>query len=369
HFETELHARYPDSSLVIRNMCDGGNTPGFRPHSGYNDPWAFPGAEKFQTELANRSNSIGHFEKPDQWLSRLETDIIIACFGYNESFAGAPGIDNFKAELDAFVKHTLGQKYNGTTAPQLALVSPIAFQDLSAQHDFPDGKKENVNLLLYADAIAAVADSNDVLFVDAFRPSEQWYASKVKLTSDGSQLNDAGYQKFGQLLADEVFGPASAKAADNRTAIHAAVQEKNWMWHNDFKIPNGVHVFGRRYDPFGPDNYPFELKKIREMTAVRDQAIWKAALGESFDLAKADANTAILPAVETNYKIGDNGRGSKRYLYGQEALDKMTVPAGYKVELFASEKEFPNLANPVQLSFDNEGRLWVAVMPSYPHYR
>ncbi len=51
HFETEIHLRYPDSLLYIRNMCDGGNTPGFRPHSGRLSPWAFPGAEKFQTEL------------------------------------------------------------------------------------------------------------------------------------------------------------------------------------------------------------------------------------------------------------------------------------------------------------------------------
>src|ERR1700712_753602 len=51
HFETEMQLRYPDSMLYIRNMCDGGNTPGFRPHSGRPSPWAFPGAEKFQTEL------------------------------------------------------------------------------------------------------------------------------------------------------------------------------------------------------------------------------------------------------------------------------------------------------------------------------
>ncbi|MDZ7649174.1 MAG: hypothetical protein U5K54_19515 [Cytophagales bacterium] len=51
YFETEMQVRYPDSLLFIRNMCDGGDTPGFRPHSGRNSPWAFPGAEKFQTEL------------------------------------------------------------------------------------------------------------------------------------------------------------------------------------------------------------------------------------------------------------------------------------------------------------------------------
>ena len=49
-FETELHLRFPTLALFIRNMCDGGDTPGFRPHSARNDSWAFPGAEKFQTE-------------------------------------------------------------------------------------------------------------------------------------------------------------------------------------------------------------------------------------------------------------------------------------------------------------------------------
>ena len=39
------------------------------------------------------------------------------------------------------------------------------------------------------------------------------------------------------------------------------------------------------------------------------------------------------------------------------------------MELFASEKEFPELANPSQIAFDNQGRLWVATMPSYPHYQ
>ncbi len=143
-----MQVRYPDSTLYIRNMCDGGDTPGFRPHASRNLPWAFPGAEKFQTELANNSQSEGHFETPDQWLTRLKTDIIIAFFGYNESFNGPAGLANYKAELDAFVKYTLSQKYNGVTAPQLALVSPIAFEDLSAKMDLPNGKKENINIAL-----------------------------------------------------------------------------------------------------------------------------------------------------------------------------------------------------------------------------
>ena len=368
HFETEMHVRYPDSLLFIRNMCDGGDTPGFRPHSGRKSPWAFPGAEKFQTELAQGSGSEGHFETPDEWLTRLEADIILAFFGYNESFQGKDGVENFKAELEAFIKHTLDQRYNGRGPVQLALVSPIAFEDLSSLRDLPDGKKENENLSMYTQAMKEVAARNTVHFVDVFTPTKEWFdESDEPLTIDGFQLTDAGYERFSKLLSDEVFGVEEGKEEARRKLVHEAVQEKNWMWHNDYKIPNGVHVFGRRYNPFGPDNYPAELKKIREMTAIRDQAIWASAKGEKMDVKAADAATTPLPAVETNYNPEKNG--SLEYLYGEEALKKLKVAPGYKIELFASEKEFEDLANPVQLAFDNKGRLWVATMPSYPHYR
>ncbi|GEO20116.1 cytochrome c [Cyclobacterium qasimii] len=367
-FETEMQVRYPDSLLYIRNMSDGGDTPGFRPHAGRVSPWAFPGAEEFQDELATNSGSEGHFETPDEWIKRHEADIIIAFFGYNESFEGQEGLEMYKNELEAFIKHTKNTVYNGEAPPQLALVSPIAFENLSGDFDLPNGENENKNLKLYTAAMKEIADRNQVLFVDAFEPSSSWFASADEyLTIDGFQLTEEGYNKFSTFITDNIFGDDKAVAEDNRAAIHAAVKEKNWMWHNDYKIPNGVHVFGRRYNPFGPDNYPYELKKIRQMTDNRDQAIWKANKGEKFDLAKADESTIELPQVNTNYNPEKNG--SLEYLYGQDALDKFEVAEGYKVELFASEEEFPDLANPVQMTFDTKGRLWVSVMPSYPHYK
>ncbi|MEX0747576.1 MAG: PVC-type heme-binding CxxCH protein, partial [Rhodothermales bacterium] len=366
HFETETYLRYPDSRLTIRNMCDPGITPGFRPHSGRVSPWAFPGADRFQTELARDSGSEGHFETPDEWLTRLEADVIVAFFGYNESFQGEQGLENYEAELEAFIVHASNQQYNGEAPPQLALVSPIAFEDLSSTQDLPSGTHENANLRLYTDAMRKVAAKHDVLFVDAFTPSQGWYGSTDEpLTIDGFQLTDRGYARLATLLVDELFGEAAVKAVAHRSLVQDAVLEKNWFWHKDFKIPNGVHVVGRRYNPFGPDNYPAEIAKIREMTALRDSAIWLALRGKRVDLAAADALTAELPPVKTNYETDED----LRYLYGQEALDQLQVAPGYKIELFASENEFEDLANPVQLSFDNRGRLWVATMPTYPHWK
>jgi len=81
----------------------------------------------------------------------------LAFFGYNESFQGEAGLENFKAELHAFISHTKSQKYNGEKAPELVLVSPIAFEDLSSKMDLPNGVDENKNLTLYAQAIKEVS--------------------------------------------------------------------------------------------------------------------------------------------------------------------------------------------------------------------
>lgn len=374
-FDTELHLRFPEHNLTIRNMCDGGDTPGFRPHSARNDAWAFPGAEKFQTEYAKNSDSRGDFPKPDVWLSNLKTDVLLAFFGYSESFAGVEGLDNFKAELSAFVQHTLAQKYNGIAPPQLALVSPIAFQNLSNKYDLPNGIQENKNLELYTKAIQDVANQYDVIFLDVFTPTKKWYETGEQLTIDGCQLNTEGYQKFAAFLVEQLFENKGIQNENNRKAIQDAVLEKDFFWHNDYKIPNGVHVYGRRFKPFGPDNYPDEVTKVRQMTIIRDTAVWYAAgfhandgenADNSYDVAAADAKTLVLKPVETNSKlIGENSP----YLYGEDALKKFKMAPGFKIDLFASEKEFPELANPSQIAFDNKGRLWVAVMPTYPHYR
>ncbi|WP_433895627.1 PVC-type heme-binding CxxCH protein [Sphingobacterium mizutaii] len=367
-FDTELQTRFPDYNLFIRNICSPGNTPGFRPHPSRNSPWAFPGAEKFNPEFDINTGSEGHFPTEDEWLIELKPDVILGFFGYNESFRGPEGIEDFKGEIAAFIDHTNSQDYNGGKGTTLVLISPIAFEDLTDTYDLPDGKEFNKNIQLYADAMEQVAKDKKVPFLDVFDISQKWYdQSSDYLTIDGSQLSEKAYGKFADYLVTSIFGKGEGKASIHKDEIKKAVLEKDWIWTQDFKIPNGVHAYGRRFNPFGPENYPFEIKKLREMGHIRDTAIWKAAEGESYDLAAMDKNTLKLPEVKTNYDFGQDP--NSRYLYGEEALSKFHTAPGYKIDLFASEKEFPDLANPVQISFDSKGRLWVATMPSYPHYK
>jgi mono/diheme cytochrome c family protein/glucose/arabinose dehydrogenase len=372
-FEAELQRRFVGRDLVIRNLCDDGDTPGYRDHSGRNAPFAYPAAEKLYplSKAKDRWGSghagAGFAQSPDEWLKGLKADLILGWFGYAESFQGAAGVAAFKTDLEGWLQHTSAQKYNGKSAPQVVLIAPLALDERTAPQGVEAAKAVNANLSLYAQAIKEVAAARGLVCLDLFTQSQELYrSSKMPLTRDGFVLEAAGQELLAAKLAS-LFAAGAPKVQP--AAVVAAVEDKNWYWENLFKIPNGVHVFGRRNKPFGPDNYPAEIDKLGELLAIRDQAVWAAAKGEKFDVAAADAKTAALPPVKTNYRVNNMKNGAPGYLKGQDAVKTLAVPAGYKVELFASEESFPDLAKPVRLAFDTRGRLWVATMPSYPAWR
>ena len=49
-----------------------------------------------------------------------------------------------------------------------------------------------------------------------------------------------------------------------------------------------------------------------------------------------------------------------------EALQRITVPPGFRVDLFAGE---PDVMQPIAFDFDDRGRLWVVESFSYPDFQ
>ena len=159
--------------------------------------------------------------------------------------------------------------------------------------------------------------------------------------------------------------------------------ERNFYWFNRYRTVDGYSVYGGRaslkfeeYDPktgkkTGKINSNFEIAQremliLDEMTANRDKLVWAAAQGKPYKVD--DSNTDPFIEIGTN-KPGKGPNLTHLFLSGEEAIKKMTLGKNLKVNLFASEEKFPDLANPVQMAWDNKGRLWVAVMPSYPHWK
>jgi putative heme-binding domain-containing protein len=372
--ETYFYSRFPEHDLVFRNLGFSADELTVRLRSmdfGKPDQWLagsapVPQPKKLKDPSVVRAN---RFE-----LTNTNADVVFAFFGYNESFAGAAGLDKFKNDLDAFVKHTLAQKYNGKTAPRLVLFSPIAHEKVG-DRNLPDGTENNKRLELYTAAMAAVATANNIPFVDLFHPSKELYAkSNRPLTINGIHLNEEGNERIAEAIDRGLFpnAPAPKRATEHMEKIRHAVLAKNFYWFHRYRTTDGYSTYGERaFLKFvgGQSNYEAiqrELEILDIMTANRDPRIWALARGR--DLMVDDGNVPEFIPVETN-KPGPLPGGKHLFLDGDEAIKKMTVAKGMKVNLFASEKDVPELVNPVQMQFDPQGRLWVAVWPTYPHWR
>jgi putative heme-binding domain-containing protein len=347
--ETYLQTRFPKKQLVFRNLGFSGD------------------------ELTVRLRSA-NFGSPDHWLKQTKADVIFAFFGYNESFAGPAGLEKFKTDLDAFIKKTLKQQYNGKSSPRLVLFSPIAHENLHSPH-LPDGSANNKRLELYSATMADVARKNKVLFVDLFNPTRDLYAKAAKpLTINGIHLAEPGNKLLAEVIDWQLFPgePQPKREAKALQRVRSAVLDRNFYWFNRYRTVDGYSIYGGRASlPFvdGQTNFEVmqrEMQVLDVMTANRDKRIWAVAQGK--DLKVDDGNTPPFIPVKTN-KPGTLPGGKHLYLGGEEAIKKMTLAKGMKINLFASEKEFPELVNAVQMSFDPQGRLWVAVWPTYPHWK
>ncbi len=316
------------------------------------------------------------FPSPETYLKICEADVIFAFFGYNESFKGEKGLESFMNDLSGMIDNYTKLKPNGESAPRIVLFSPIAHENLNSPN-LPDGKANNVRLEEYSKAIKAVADKKSVTFVDLFNPTKELYSkSKEALTINGVHLNALGNRHVAQVIAEGLLGK-TVKVEDDMEKLRRSVTYKNWFWFNRYRATDGNDVWGGRSGlkfvdgQSNADVLRHELKMLDVMTANRDPKIWATALGSNFTVD--DSNVPPPVAVKSN--IGGKSRSSNKskegnaiYSSPEETLKKLRVPEGFKVNLFAHEKMFPELVNPVQMSVDTKGRLWVAAWKTYPKW-
>ena len=352
--ETLIHAKFPAQQLVFRNLSAAGD----------------------EVATWHRSENFGTRE---EWLTWEQADTIFAFYGFNESFKGYEGIEQFKKDVDKFLKDTAKQNFSGKGSARIVLFSPIANEKM-ASPDFADPVATNTNLQNYTAAMAEVAKANDVQFVDLFTPSQQLYkdaaAKGQAFTIDGMHLSDAGDKALAPLAFKALFGEAAP--AGDVEKLRAAVLDKNWQWHQRYRTIDGYNVYGGRSrekyapkDKDGKTSDPIfnnavmqrEMQQREVMTQNRDARVWAVAAGG--DLKIDDSNVPPPVPVGTN-KPGDQPDLSWTYPDGEAAIAKMKVNANCTVNLFADEKKFPELANPVQMAWDTKGRLWVAAWKNYP---
>lgn len=349
--EAAIQKSHPGHNLRFRNMAFSGDTVDKRPR--------------------NKG-----FTPHDQYLADIKADVIFVMFGYNESFAGSNGVSKFKQDMAGMIDKYRSLKFNAESEPRFVLFSPIAHEDLK-DPNLPNGKANNKNLEIYTKAIAELAADKKVGFVDLFHPTKELYeAAKTPLTLNGIHMLPEGNRLLGCLIASALSGkPVLADASMEK--IRQAVLDKNWCWHNRYRATDGNDIWGGRSGlafvdgQKNKDVLVHELKMLDVMTANRDLGIWAAVNGKAFEVD--DSN--VPPPVPVKSNVGGGSKsssaqkeGSDTYLDGQEAIKKMHIPEGYEVNLFADEKRFAQLANPVQMQVDTKGRLWAACWGTYPKW-
>jgi putative heme-binding domain-containing protein len=346
--ETYIQALYPDLNLTFRDL-------------------GFPGDE---LKTRNRSANFG---SPDQWMTKVESDVVFCFFGYNEAFRGPAGLARFRADLADTIDGMLAQKYNGKSAPRLVFFSPIAHENVH-RHTLPDGSANNANLVIYTQAMSEVCAAKKVPFVDLFTPTLELYAAADQpLTMNGVHLLEHGNRALAQVITKSLFSKdvsMSGKGESELQRLREAVLDKNLHWFSRYRVVDGYNVYGGRssLNWFGMSNADVmkrEMEIFDVMTANRDKRVWAVADGR--DLIVKDDNLPEVLKVKTN-KPGKLKNEKHPYFNGLESISKMTVAKGMEVNLFASEEMFPEMVNPVQMAVDTDGRLFASVWPSYPHW-
>lgn len=338
-FEALLHQRFAKEQLIVRNLSWSADEVALRP----------------------RPDGFGDL---NQHLTEHQADVILAAFGFNESFKGEAGLAEFETLLKAFFIELKSHHYNGKSAPRIVLISPTAAEN---PHEHL-----NAQIKLYTDAMRKVASAEEVGFADvsrsdAFQASRDGKMPSLPVTINGVHLNEQGYALFAETLFRELIQETPPKLNE---AVRAAVVEKENKFFQYYRPLNYYYIKGGRAEPYGVVNFPGELKKLMQMVDNRDAAIWATSRNGALQapndggfkppLLVDDTNIEPLPVI-----TGD--RPVNEWVTPAEELKAFKTDPRFEVNCFASEEDFPDLfVKPIAIRFDAKGRLWVSTSTTYP---
>ena len=324
---------------------------------------AHPGKKLRLRSLAWTGDEVGYRLRPEGYVEHLKTllaawpaQVVVLGYGMNESFAGAPGLAAFRSQYQVYLRE-IARLHPGA---KLVLLSPLAVDERTAINT----AERNRDLALYTQAIAELAHEQGAKFIDLFTTGREAYTrSSEPLTTQGFHLNAAGTRAIADVISRSLLGDATPGVLDSpRLAEVARAAALKHSYVAELVRPkNGALYYGVRKRP---EENAAELPRYHQLVAQADAIVHDLAANPAKRFA--DYPAPSLPALPegktTTYRFPGGTVRSPA-----DMQQELVVADGYAVNLFASEEQFPELRNPVQLSFDARGRLWVVTMPSFPH--
>ena len=296
-----------------------------------------------------------NFASVEQHLTIFKPDVIVAAFGYNESFAGEAGLPEFRVKLTQYLENLRTRNFNGKSASQVILISPAPNENVD---NVPAADLNHPNIKTYTKVMKEVAATMEVGFVDAFTSLEDQFSSPGNdLTFNGVHMEKEGYKLFADEVFEQVFQKTPPEIGE---ALREAVVEKNRQYFRRYRPVNTFYYTGGRRGKYGYLDFLPAMRNFEIMTRNRDQRIHALAQGKKLQEQVDDSNVPELPETPQS-------RGANKWMSPEDELKAFKVDPRFDITIFADETMFPEMACPVQMRWDSQGRLWVSTSTTYPH--
>ncbi|MCB1063096.1 MAG: DUF1080 domain-containing protein [Verrucomicrobiae bacterium] len=349
--QTHLIASQAEKNLQVRNFGWEGDT--------VFEQWRDEGnvekldAKRRAAELRNQQQTESNsWRQQRDWRTQLSdagATLVIAQFGQMESLNGLKGLPAFTKTYQDLLTEFAD---NGR---RLVLVSPMPFEKPSQPHA-SDLTTHNADVVAYANAVRELATKFGAPFIDLslLPPGEE------RLTDNGFQLNEHGHRVIAEQVA-RALGITPKPEAET-AAVRKEILEMERLWFDFWRPMNWAFLNGDRttqpYSKDWKDNskriFPEEMKDFEPLLQLAEENIRAALAGKPTTPIGVRSSIPVEPP-------------SAKPLSPEDEFASFDLLEGFQVNLFASEDD--GVVKPIQMRWDERGRLWVACALSYPQIK
>ena len=341
YLQTNLIAAKPELKIKVRNFGWEGDTVFEQWRDGGNYQNLDPKRAAAEQRISAETGTDSWRQQRDwrQQLSEVGATVVLAQFGQMESLKGAEKLPQF---IEAYEKLIAEFADAGR---RVVLVAPVPFD-----HQF---KTKGADISAYTKAIEQLASRLGLPFVSL----GSFDLLSANYTQNGYQLDDGGHR----LMATGIAKALGLKAVSNEP-VRKEVVEFERLWFDYWRPMNWAFLTGDRTNvPYSKDwkdtskrIFPQEMQDFLPLLKQAEENIWNAIASKPTTPIGVRSSIPVEPPTAKPQSP-------------EEELASFKIMDGFAVNLFASETD--GIVKPIQMRWDERGRLWVACALSYPQIK
>jgi putative heme-binding domain-containing protein len=351
YLQSQLVAAFPDGTLRVRNFGWEGDTVFEQWRDGGDVEKLDAKRRESEKRIQEQTGSTSWRQQRDwdQQLTDAGATLVLAQFGQMESLAGPEGLPAFVAAYEKLIAEF------AKGGRRVILLEPVSFETSDLPHG-PDLPALNGQLAAYTTAIRELAAKLRIPYLPLTREGE----NRPALTANGFHLDEEGH-RFAAKRFVEGLGLSPAPD-DSIAAAHREMIELERLWFDYWRPMNWSFLMGdRTHVPYSRDwkdqekrLFPEEMKEFLPLLDQAGANVRAALAGKPVTPIAATSSIPVEPP-------------SAKPQSPEEELASFTIMDGFAVNLFASEAD--GIIKPIQMRWDERGRLWVACALSYPQIK